>query len=123
MKVGQRIKKLRELRNYSQKYMAEQLEITQQNYSKMEMDEVDFPISRLAKIAEALHMRPADILTFDEQAIFNSYNVENITNGNGYVLRDGELLETLQKQYEERIQHLEEENKRLLGMLEKKFSN
>ncbi|WP_309281651.1 helix-turn-helix transcriptional regulator, partial [Fluviicola sp.] len=36
MHVGQKIKKLRELKNFTQEYMANRLEMTQPSYSKIE---------------------------------------------------------------------------------------
>jgi len=123
MKIGQRIKKLRELRNFSQNYMAEKLEISQQTYSKMETGDIDFPVSRLPNIAKVLGMRISDIFSFDEQTIFQSYNysAENITNetNGGNILRDDRLLEELKNQYEARIEQQAKEIERLHGLLEK----
>ncbi|HXA02953.1 MAG TPA: helix-turn-helix transcriptional regulator, partial [Cytophagaceae bacterium] len=41
MSVGSKIKKIRELRNYTQEYMADRLQMSQSGYSKIETDEVD----------------------------------------------------------------------------------
>ncbi|TAF64421.1 MAG: XRE family transcriptional regulator [Cytophagales bacterium] len=121
MEVGQRIKKLRELRNFSQKYMADALNITQQNYSKMESGEVDFPISRLFNIADLLSVKPNDILSFDEKAIFN-YNNQAETITNGFVMTNEKIFEKLTLQYESRIKDLQREVDRLHLLLEKAFS-
>lgn len=120
MKIGERIKKLRELRNFSQQYMAEKLELKQQTYSRMETGDIDFPVSRLTILAEILGMRISDIFSFDEKTIFNSYhyNTQSITNGGNNVLRDNELLTELKKQYEARIEDLQQENARLHKLLE-----
>ena len=49
--VGLKIKKLRELRNYTQTYMAIELDITQQGYSKIEK-EGRLTVDQLDKIAK-----------------------------------------------------------------------
>ena len=61
--IGQKIKSLREKRNYTQEYMAEQLGITQSSYSKLEQDKSDLPVSRLFKIAEILEVNTEEYLT------------------------------------------------------------
>lgn len=54
MKVGDNIKKLRELRNYTQQYLADQLEISLSGYGKIERNETDVSLSRLQQIADIL---------------------------------------------------------------------
>ena len=71
MKVGQKIKKLREFKNLTQEYMAAQLEMSVGNYSKIERDEVSLTIDRLQKISEILNINFLDILAFDEKQVFN----------------------------------------------------
>ncbi|MCU0446436.1 MAG: helix-turn-helix transcriptional regulator [Microscillaceae bacterium] len=119
MELGQRIKKLRELRNFSQKYMAEKLEITQQTYSKMETGEIDFPVSRVKNIADILQIKPEDIFMFDEKAILSNNNCtflgENVT----AIGISQNLLQELQKRYEAQILQQQKEIDRLHSLLEK----
>jgi transcriptional regulator with XRE-family HTH domain len=63
--VGQKIKKLRELRNYTQTYMAIELDITQQGYSKIEK-EGRLTVNQLDQIAKILDVESAYILNFNE---------------------------------------------------------
>ncbi len=118
MNIAKNIKKFRELRNFSQKYMAEKLDITQQNYSKMESGEVDFPVSRLFTIAEILSVRVIDMLSFDEKVIFNTTQTEFKDGAIGIQQGQG-FIKELQKQYESRISSLETEIIRLHTLLEK----
>lgn len=64
--VGQKIRKLRELRNYTQEYMALNLNVTQTAYCKMEKEESRLSIERLKKIADVLDIEPLQLLTFNE---------------------------------------------------------
>lgn len=71
MFIGHKIKKLRELKNLTQDFMAAQLDITQSGYSRLENNEVDLPFSKLERIAEVFEMKPEDIIAFDEKYVFN----------------------------------------------------
>jgi transcriptional regulator with XRE-family HTH domain len=71
--VGQKIKKLRELRNYTQTYMAIELDITQQGYSKIEK-EGRLTVDQLDKIAAILKVESAYILSFNEDQLLRDAN-------------------------------------------------
>jgi transcriptional regulator with XRE-family HTH domain len=71
--VGQKIKKLRELRNYTQTYMAIELDITQQGYSKIEK-EGRLTVDQLDKIAAILKVESAYILSFNEDQLLRDSN-------------------------------------------------
>jgi len=99
MFIGQKIKKLRELKNLTQDYMANQLGLTQSAYSKMENGEVDIPYSRIEDIAKIFTIKPEDIITFNENTIFNLYNNQN-ANANGFVVNHNHY-DAERKLYEE----------------------
>jgi transcriptional regulator with XRE-family HTH domain len=104
LKVGNKIKKLRELKNYSQEYMADKLGISQAQFSKIERDESDMNISRLKEISDILEMRIEDVLTFDERYVFNAYD-----HGQAAVnIYNQQASEQIQKLYEDKIKLLEE---------------
>ena len=67
--------------------MANQLGVTQSCYSKMENGEVDIPYSRIEDIAKIFTIKPEDIITFNENTIFNLYNNQN-ANSNGFVVNN-----------------------------------
>ena len=74
MHVGQKIKRLRELRNYTQEYIATQIGITQESYSKIEANKTNLSTQRLEQIASILEVNTADLINFDDKIIFNTYN-------------------------------------------------
>jgi transcriptional regulator with XRE-family HTH domain len=112
--VGQKIKKIRELKNLTQEYVSEKLGVSQSNYSKIESGEIDIPIERLEQISKVFNLRPEDILTFDENMVFNvMYN----KTGNGFVIN--QVSENEKKLYEDQIKTLKEENSYLKGVLDK----
>lgn len=57
-----KIKRLRELRNYTQEYMAGRLGISQRGYSKIESGKSALSVQRLRQIAGALECPPADLM-------------------------------------------------------------
>jgi transcriptional regulator with XRE-family HTH domain len=110
IKVGANIKKLRNLRNYTQVKMAEILKITQAAYSKIEKDETDIALKRLVQIAEILEVKLADIFKFDEKLGFNSPEnqgdaTEVVTNQETQII---ELYERLLASKEQQILELKE---------------
>jgi transcriptional regulator with XRE-family HTH domain len=109
MKVGDRIKKFRELKNYTQQYMADQLELSISGYGKIERDETDISVSRLEKIAAILGVDIQTILSFDEKHIFNFNNQQEAFGivHNNYSMQT-ELLEKMILQYKEENAYLRE---------------
>ena len=72
--IGQKIKKLRELKNLTQMHMAQQLGVTQSAYSKLELGESEITYKRLEKISEVLEMKPEEVISFNDQMVFNISN-------------------------------------------------
>ncbi|HVY75455.1 MAG TPA: helix-turn-helix transcriptional regulator [Puia sp.] len=52
--IGEKIRQRRMIKGYSQEYMAFQLEISQNAYSKIEREETEMTVNRLYEIAEVL---------------------------------------------------------------------
>lgn len=71
MSIGNNIKKLRELRNFTQVHMSEKLDMSIAGYSKIERDETDLSVSRLEEIAKILETDMISILQLDPSKIFN----------------------------------------------------
>lgn len=109
-KLGQNIKKIRELNNFTQKYMASMLNMTQGNYARIESGEINISETRLSKIAEALNCKPVDIISLDTKQLFSHKN----TGMNTEILPESEdksvinykISPELKQLYEERIDYL-----------------
>lgn len=108
MIIGHKIKNIRELKNLTQEYMAERLDISQSAYSKLEK-ESSIADDKLDQIAEILEVKPEDIKAFDSHKYFNSFNnvsdsnIESIITGMG-----SEEVQLLKKLYEDKIALMEE---------------
>lgn len=70
MKVGDKIRKIRNLRGFSQEQLAKKLNITAQAYSALEQNRTKLDIDRLNQIADALGVSVDDIESFDEKTLF-----------------------------------------------------
>lgn len=118
MLIGNKLRKFRELRNYTQEYMAKELNMTTAGYGKIERDESEITYQKLEKIAQILGMRVEDIINFNESLVFNvMYNQTGITNG--YVVAPENTFDNERKLFEQIIQQLREENAFLKKLLEK----
>lgn len=116
MEIGTKIKKLRELKNFTQEFMATSLDMTPSGYGKIERNETEVSYQKLEKIADTLGIKVEDIINFNESFIFN---VMHNQTGNGYVVNNINVSDNEKKLYEQLIEQLREENKLLKSMLEK----
>jgi transcriptional regulator with XRE-family HTH domain len=57
-KIGAKIRKIRELKGFSQEYMASSLGITQNSYSKLENQKTRLSLKRLNNISKILELDP-----------------------------------------------------------------
>ena len=99
-----KIKQIRELKNFTQEYMAQKLGLSTRAYSKIETGETQLTINRLNEISAILEVQPMEVLGFDDKKIFN---INHSTGNNGYnnIMYPEKLIE----QYEETIQSLKEQ--------------
>ena len=106
LSIGKKIKQLRELKNYSQEYMATQLKMSVPGYGRIERNEVDVSMERANQIATVLGISLTELISFDEKYIFNNY----ANNQNAFVINSelhqedkkalNELVDYLKKQLE-----------------------
>jgi len=109
---------------YSQEYMANKLGISQPAYANLENGETKINIKRLEKIATILETEIADLL--DGNTTVNNFNnnaenigvvgiVENLYQDNK------DYADKIIQQLEKDKEHLLNENRRLLDLIESRF--
>jgi transcriptional regulator with XRE-family HTH domain len=104
--IKNKIKNIRELKNYTQEYMAERLGVTQAGYSKIEKGKTSLSYEKLVEIGKILDVSVEDIISFDYDRYFNSFN--KITgNNNGSILINADNTSIIKELYEDKIQLLE----------------
>ena len=83
MKIGEKIRALRDLKNLSQANMASMLGLSELAYGKIERDHTDIKLSRLEQIAKVLSITVPKLLGFDDAVanFFENCNQANVFTG------------------------------------------
>jgi transcriptional regulator with XRE-family HTH domain len=99
-----KIKQIRELKNFTQEYVAQKLGLSTRAYSKIETGETQLTINRLNEISAILGVGPIEVLGFDDKQVFNNCKQD------GYIgINHINIPDKLVQQYEETIQALKEQ--------------
>jgi transcriptional regulator with XRE-family HTH domain len=131
MHIGDKIRKVRELKGYKQEYIADKLGMSVTAYGNIERGDSSLSFERLEEIATVLEVTVQDILNIPEQ-----FNVQSIVNSqvgfhqsgfNYYAQQNNEQENAEILSYKQNISHLEkeieylrEQNKQLMELLGKK---
>lgn len=100
------IKSIRELKNYTQDYMASQLGISQAAYSKIEIGTTDLSFKKLEIIARILDVSIISIIEFERHNYFDK--TADITPQSSSTILDNEKKTTvINKLYQDKINLLE----------------
>ena len=119
---GEKIRMIRELRNYSQEYVAEKLGIKQNSYSKIENNQTKLTAEMLQKIATLFGVSPMDIIN-QQPAIVNMQPNQGTQQAIGYIetffSSQKELFEKLISSKDEEITRLTKQVEDLMILLGK----
>ena len=74
--LRENIRKVRELRNYTQEYMADQMGLSISGYGKIERNDSDISLSRITQIAAILNVSRAKLLEFNSEEILKEVQNE-----------------------------------------------
>jgi transcriptional regulator with XRE-family HTH domain len=102
--VGNKLKKLRKNKNFSQEEMADYLNISQSAYARMESGESHSWASHINDICRVFEISPEELVKSESVVINN--NQQGGSSNNAIVI--DQLSEKLIEQYEERIKELKE---------------
>jgi transcriptional regulator with XRE-family HTH domain len=105
--IGTNIKKIRELKNFTQEYMAEKLGITQPTYARVEKEDADLTITRLTQISTILEVSLDELIHFNPKGVFNNYGSYKGTQTGDYI--EGDYSKEYIELLKEKIQRLEAE--------------
>lgn len=109
--IGEKIRKIREMKGYSQEYMAAKLDISQRTYSKLEREEIKLDWDRITDIAQILELDPVDLISFDDNFVFN-HSPQSVgkaaTVNNNLPIELKVQYEKLIEQYEARLREKDE---------------
>ena len=109
MKIGENIKKLRELKNYTQLYLADELGISLSGYGKIERDQTEITMARLLKIAAILEVDLFTLIHFNGNDVFKpTKNTNGHTKDPGANHASQDLQNQLIQKYKEENEYLKD---------------
>lgn len=109
IKIGSKIKQLRELKQLTQDFMAHELKVTQSTYSTYEKEDSDLPISKITKIAEIFQIPLEELLNFDSTKIFTHHGDishsggGNANNAGDSIINNYSFPDEIKQLYEDKI--------------------
>lgn len=113
MDIGEKVRKVRELKQLSQEEMAHKLHMTPNNYAKLERGEIKMRVERLEQIANIFNMDAGDLLSLDKKNFI--YIIDNeignlSANNDMYNFQDlTEILAQKDKLIEQQAQQIEQQ--------------
>jgi len=114
IELGENIRKIRELKGFSQQNLADEIKVDQKTISRIEKGEISPKFETLVSISKVLSVNISQILSFNESLIFNNYNqYQQGGNYNAYINTEIEKVEELYKQ-------LLKEKDEVIALLKKK---
>ncbi len=75
--IGEKIRKIRTLRGYSQEYVSDLLNISQAAYSDIENNKTKINLKKIQELAGIFKIDVNDLISFDENQVFNNTFSEN----------------------------------------------
>lgn len=115
--LSNKIRILREINNYTQKYVANILEISQNTYSMIERGETRLTMERLEKLASLYNVNLSELLETDKPT-----PTQTITNTQTFADNNkprNPVTDEERKAFLEIIRTLEKENERLHALIDK----
>lgn len=109
MEIGDKIRKIRELKGLSQENVAAELEMSVTGYGKIERGEVNLSYDKLIKIAQIFKVEVEQLISFDEKVVFNYMNnkIEQQISQNFMPVELKQLYEDKIKLLEEKVEYLQ----------------
>ena len=113
--ISKNIRKYREIKGFSQDYMAHQLDINQASYAKIENNSTKLTVDRLFAISKLLGTDIIDLMDLKTQTIYNQTENENTFGKIEHFYQDNKEV------YEKLLQAKDEQIALLKSLLEKKI--
>lgn len=114
-RVCENIKKIRTMKGYSQQNMADELNMTQRNYGRIENGETDLTLYMLYKICHVLGVDISVVLNLKENILLHNINQQQ--EGGSVIFYNASEINHLQDLYERLLKEkdalIEEKNKNI----------
>ncbi len=116
MTLGEKLKKARMHKNFTQEYLAEVLNVSQKTYSNFENDKSKPDFHQVEDIAKVLEVSVLDFLSGDSITVHQNNNEVAIAQNYAAINASEKLIE----QYEQRLKDKDSEIAYLKQLLDKK---
>jgi transcriptional regulator with XRE-family HTH domain len=114
MSLGNKLRHLRSEKGYSQENVAEDLDITQAGYSKIESGKTTINTEQLTTLCKLFNVTPNFLLDYNEKNVIHNINhcngVANGVSSQNVYINEGEILKEI-------LNAFEKNNERLLEIL------
>jgi putative transcriptional regulator len=115
-KIINNIKTIRESKNLTADYIAQQMGISQSTYSRKETGESDFSLTELIRLGEVFEVSVSKIIDMDLANVINQYN--NYPSGEVHqTVTSEEGYKAALAQYEKEVEYLKRQNDALLSAM------
>ena len=112
--IGQKVRRIREEKQWTQEFIANKLEISQNTYSKIESGSIKLTIDRISELSKILDVPIEDMLSDDTKTFhLNNKHIEKF-----YIENLQEENKGLVQSLKDQVKYLQEENQRLLKLIE-----
>jgi transcriptional regulator with XRE-family HTH domain len=112
--LGENIRKIRELKGFTQQNLADEIKVDQKTISRIEKGQLSPKFETLEELSRALSVSLAQIMAFDEHLIFN--NFIHAQHGGHFVAYNNTEIEKVEQLY----QMLLKEKDEMIAVLKQK---
>jgi transcriptional regulator with XRE-family HTH domain len=95
--LGENIRKIRELKGFSQQNLADEIKVDQKTISRIENGELSPKFDIIVAISKILSVSLSQLLSFNENMIFNNYN--QYQQGGKFVAYNNTEIEKIEELY------------------------
>jgi len=106
IELGENIRKIRELKGFSQQNLADEIKMDQKTISRIEKGQLSPKFETLVQIAKVLSISLSQIMAFDEHLIFNNYNQNH--HGGHFIAYNNTEIEKVEELYKQLLKEKDE---------------
>ena len=104
--LGENIRKIRELKGFSQQNLADEIKVDQKTISRIEKGDLSPKFETLSAISKVLSITLSQLLSFNESLIFNNYN--QYQQGGSYNAYNNTEIEKVEELYKQLLKEKDE---------------
>lgn len=104
--LGENIRKIRELKGFTQQNLADEIGVDQKTISRIEKGDLSPKFEMIVKITKSLSVNLSQLLSFNENIVFNSYT--QYQQGGHFVAYNNTEIEKVESLYKQLLKEKDE---------------